>query len=390
MTNQSTTLRTLTTGFAMFSMFFGAGNVVFPLFLGQYAQDHNTYAIIGLLITAVAMPFAGLIAMTLFDGNYREFFGRIGAVPGFILALFIMGLIGPFGALPRCIILSYSTIKIYLPAINFQLFSIFSCLLIFLFSIRRTQIIDLLGKVLTPLLLVSLGIIIIKGIVNSPAMPQAEHSKLTIFLIGMKEGYQTMDLLGAFFFSSVILACLKQGQSETDQKNYKQLMILSLQASAVGAFLLSLVYVGFSFVAAFQSQHLIDVPKDQIAGMISAQVLGPYAGVIASVAVALTCLTTAIALASVFAEFVYEDISNYKLPYGWALFLTLVITYFVSTLNFTGIASFLTPILQICYPALIALSFFNILYKIYGFKPVKIPVLVIFLASLLSWFVTKT
>lgn len=386
MAKHSSALITITTGLAMFSMFFGAGNVVFPLALGQYAQDHNTYAILGLLITAVAMPFAGLIAMTLFDGDYREFFGRIGKVPGFILALFIMGLIGPFGALPRCIALSYSTIKLYIPDLPFQAFSIGSCVVIFFLTVRRARIIDILGNILTPVLLISLIIIIIKGIINSPEITHVDHSKWDIFLKGMNEGYQTMDLLGAFFFSSVVLACLKKDLPESNEQNYRALMVMSLKASAIGAFLLSSIYIGFSFVAAFQSQSLIDIPKDQLAGILSINILGPYAGIIASAAVALACLTTAIALASVFAEFLHEDITDFKLPYSWSLLITLIIAYFVSTLNFTGIVKFLQPILQICYPALIVLSLLNILYKLYGVTIVKTPVFLVFIASLAAWF----
>src|SRR3984893_3016927 len=97
---------TIATGLVMFTMFFGAGNVVFPLALGQYAQDKNFYAILGLLITAVGVPFLGLIAMTLFNGDYKSFFDRIGKIPGFIVAAVILGLIGPFGAIPRCVALS--------------------------------------------------------------------------------------------------------------------------------------------------------------------------------------------------------------------------------------------------------------------------------------------
>src|SRR5688572_6620310 len=114
---------TIATGLAMFSMFFGAGNVVFPLAIGQYAQDKNIFAIIGLLITAVGVPFLGLISMTLFDGDYRRFFARMGKIPGFLSALVIMGLIGPFGALPRCIALSYSTVSTYIPGVSLSLFS---------------------------------------------------------------------------------------------------------------------------------------------------------------------------------------------------------------------------------------------------------------------------
>src|SRR5947209_4364111 len=128
MENVSKKSNTWATGLAMFSMFFGAGNVVFPLALGQFAKDQNIYAILGLLITAVGVPFLGLLAMTLFNGNYTHFFERIGKVPGFLVALGIMGLIGPFGAIPRCIALSYSTIRMYMPDTSLVLFSLVSCI----------------------------------------------------------------------------------------------------------------------------------------------------------------------------------------------------------------------------------------------------------------------
>jgi LIVCS family branched-chain amino acid:cation transporter len=194
----------------MFSMFFGAGNVVFPLALGQHAQDHNIYAIMGLIITAVGVPFLGLIAMTLFDGNYRSFFNRLGHAPGFLIALIIMGLIGPFGALPRCIALSYSTINLYTPQMSLIPFSLISCLVIYLFTFRKNNIIDVLGYVLTPFLLCSLLFIILKGFWEANELPVSSHQPYETFLVGLQEGYQTMDLLGAFFFCSVVLTCLKK------------------------------------------------------------------------------------------------------------------------------------------------------------------------------------
>lgn len=382
---KSANANTIATGLAMFSMFFGAGNVVFPLALGQYAQDHNLYAILGLLITAVGVPFMGLVAMTLFNGDYKKFFDRIGPIPGFLVASIIMGLIGPFGAIPRCIALSYSTIKLYLPDISLHWFSIISCVIIFAFTFKRNNILDILGYFLTPLLLGSLAIIIIKGIIFSPESPIADHSKLSIFWDGIKEGYQTMDLLGAFFFSSIVLVCLKK-DIDPSEKNYKRLIMLTLKASCIGAFLLSVIYIGFSFVAAFQSESLAGIAKDELAGVIALKILGPYAGIVTCIAVALACLTTAIALSAVFAEFIHKDIARDKIGYSSSLIITLVIAYFVSTLNFTGIASFLAPILQICYPALIVLCICNFFYKLHHFKPVKIPVLITFIISLFGYF----
>lgn len=370
----------------MFSMFFGAGNVVFPLALGQIAQDQNPYAILGMLITAVGVPFAGLMAMTLFHGDYNSFFGRIGKIPGLLLSAIIMGLIGPFGAIPRCIALSYSTAQMFLPHISLPIFSLISCLIIWLFTFRRNTIINTLGYFLTPLLLASLLIIIIKGIISSPAAPIADHSRFTMFLTGLKDGYQTMDLLGAFFFSSVIIVCLKEEIEASHPGDYKKLTLTTLKASCIGAFLLAAIYVGFSFVSSYYSESLQGITPDLLISRISVEVLGSKAAVIACLAVALACLTTAIALSSVFAEFIVEDISLNKIGYQTALLLTLGITFFVSTLNFTGIANFLTPVLQICYPALIALTVLNICNKLFGFKPIKVPVLVVFLLTLVFYF----
>jgi len=376
---------TIATGLAMFSMFFGAGNVVFPLALGQMAQDQNFYAILGMLVTAVGVPFAGLIAMTLFHGDYEAFFARIGKIPGFILVIVIMGLIGPFGAIPRCVALSYSTAKAFMPGVSLPLFSGISCVLIWLFTIKRNSIIDTLGLILTPLLLGSLAIIIVKGLFAFGEAPVATHDSWEIFLKGLIDGYQTMDLLGAFFFSSVIIIGLNAG-APSDAPIDRSLIGTALKASCIGASLLALTYIGFSYIASFHSLALENVSSDELISMISVQVLGSNAAIIACIAVSLACLTTAIALVAVFAEFLHKDITVDKIGYGSSLLLTLVITFFVSTLNFNGIAAFLGPVLQICYPALIVLCIVNILYKLYQFKPVKIPVLVTFLISIAAYF----
>ena len=88
---------TLKTGLAMFAMFFGAGNVAYPLSVGHLAQDAHFWGILGLLVTAVGVPFLGLISVVLFGGDYESFFGRLGKWPGFILTVLILALIGPFG-----------------------------------------------------------------------------------------------------------------------------------------------------------------------------------------------------------------------------------------------------------------------------------------------------
>jgi len=366
----------------MFSMFFGAGNVVFPMLLGQYAKDKNIYAVMGLLITAIAVPFMGLIAIILYEGDYRKFFGRIGRVPGFVVEAAIIGLIGPFGALPRCIALSYSTLSLYFPALSLPLFSFLSCCLIFLLTVRQNRIVEILGYVLTPLLIGSLAIIIIMGLFLSPSAPHNSDSGLVVFLEGLRQGYQTMDLLGAFFFSSVILGYLRQDSRIKRESDYRKLTWRAFKATMIGASLLASTYIGFSYVTAFNSDALALVAKDEIPGKLAQLILGPYAGLVVCMAVSLACLTTAMALAAVSGEFLHKDIAQNKISYSASLLVTLGISFFVSTLHFTGIIKILGPILEVCYPALILLSFLNILYKLLGFRPVKMPVALLFLFTL--------
>ena len=377
---------TISTGLAMFSMFFGAGNVVFPLTLGVLTKEHSFFAVLGFILTAVAVPFTGLIAMILFEGNYKAFLGRLGKIPSFFLALFIMCLIGPFGAIPRCIALSYSTITMFTPSISLEVFSIISCVVIFLFTFKENSVLDILGYFLTPFLLISLGIITLVGLFSYSSMHIGGIEREFSFILGLKEGYHTMDLLAAFFFSSIVINCLQKEWNPQNKNDCKNIVIMALKASVIGAFLLAIIYIGFSYIAALHSDELQGITTDLILAELSLHLLGTYGGIIASLAVALACLTTAIALASAFSHFLEIDIFQDKVNYTFCLLITLFISFLISTLNFNGIVNFLSPILSLCYPSLITLSVLNLAYKLFDFKPVKTPVFLVFIFTLFFHF----
>lgn len=378
-------LETLSIGLAMFSMFFGAGNVIFPLVVGQQAGDKNFYAVMGLILTAVVMPFAGVIAMILFEGNTRQFFGRLGKRPGLLLAFTIIALLGPLGSTPRCIALAYSTLKSSFPGISPIAFSASACAVILAFSFKKNHILSLLGWVLTPLLLGSLAIIILVGLFSTPNIQTVDQPISSMFLHGLKEGYNTMDLLAAFFFSSSILAILKLRSTDMAAKGQCYLK-LAFQASIVGAFLLAIVYIGFSYLASFHGQALDIKGNDELLTAITMKIAGPYAGLLVCITIALACLTTAIALISVFADFFQKEIMKEKISYEISLVGSLTVTFFVSTFEFTGISAFLGPVLQIVYPGLIVLTFANIAYQLINFKPIKVPVFLAFVCSAFFYF----
>lgn len=380
---------TFATGLAMFSMFFGAGNVVFPLALGQVAQSQNFFVILGLLITAVGVPFLGLMSMTLFDGNYKHFFERVGKTPGFLVTLLLMLLVGPFGAIPRCIALSFSTIKHYVPFLSLPLFSFLSCVLIYLLSFRKSSLLDILGYFLTPILLGSLFLIVILGFFDATEAPISSHSPSWVFLTGLKEGYKTMDLIGAFFFSSVVLICLKKDLPSSEEHNHKKLIFLTLKAGIIGMGLLCLTYIGFSYVSSYNSALLESVPKDELLGVLANHLMGSYGGIVTSIAVALACLTTAIALSVVFAEFLNTTLCKEKVGYQTSLLITLAISCLISTMNFMGIDAFLSPILNICYPALIILSLLNMAHKLRHWQQAKLPFFLTIIATIVGYWVIE-
>lgn len=373
-------------GFALFSMFFGAGNVIFPLIIGQTVKDNLFFALCGLIITAIIVPFSGVISTALFEGNYQDYFKRIGKIPGFLVIVMLFGLIGPFGGIPRLIGLSYSSLKVYMPDLKLFSFSALSCVVILIFTIRKNDIIKVLGLVLTPILLVSLLTIIIKGTFFSDASFHHGTSltPLKAFTYGIKEGYNTMDLLASFFFASMIYRRMKSQSVTSEPKSF---MISMLKSALIGAILLSLVYIGFSYVAASYCMELGSVNSDQYLGTIGHLVLGQYAGVIVCVTIVMSCLTTAIALSSLCADFICEMFKGRKPSYPLALLIVLILTWGVSTLEFSGIVTLLSPVLEVCYPSLLAISILNIFYKVYGFRFIKIPVFVIFAIMLISSFV---
>lgn len=343
-------------GLAIFVMFFGAGNIIFPLALGQIALDKTPWGLLGFLLTAVAMPFIGLLAMFRYKGKIRLFFSRFGKIPGLIVASLVISLLGPFGAAPRCIALMHSTLSLSFPGLPLILFSISTCGLIFLFSFRENRLVKLLGYVLSPLMVALLILIIIKGFIWAPeaALISTNLSNISHFWKGLTEGYNTMDLLAAFFFAPIVISSL--GNSENDQNLNRFVLI----ASIIGASLLALVYIGFCYLAYFYAPQLVGVTSDQLLGTIAIKILGPYAGIIVGLTVAFACLTTAIALIAAFASFVEKEILKEKIGYVPILIVSLLTTFAVTTLEFQGIARLLNPVLEICYPALILLTFYNL------------------------------
>jgi LIVCS family branched-chain amino acid:cation transporter len=364
----------LAAGLAIFSMFFGAGNLMFPIQVGVASGDNFLFGIAGFLLTAVLLPVLGLVAIVLFNGDYNKFFGRLGRIPGIAMVAFCMAVIGPFIAMSRIVTLSYTMLSPFFPIhLSLLMFSILFCGLTFLATYRESKIIDLLGNLISPALLMSLGVILIKGILSPKAFLPADVSPTQTFIDQAVLGYAHLDILGGIFFGSIVLMLLKRNIKDYDTNS---LAWTSMKAGFIGAFLLGLVYTGMALLGAFYGTAITNVNLAELFSVISFQILGKNGAFVIATAVAMACFSTIIALATVLAEYVHKEVTSTNVSYASSLITILGLTTFLSCYGLENIMTYSGPIINTFYPLIIILTFLNIAYKLFKFKPVKTPMLI--------------
>ncbi len=373
----------LTASLAIFSMFFGAGNLIFPLATGCVSGNKFWWGLEGFLSTAVLLPLIGLVSIILFNGDYDAFFGRLGKLPGFLLTAFCMIVIGPLIAMPRIVTLTDGFLKPFIPAIPLPVFSALFCGLTFLAIYKESKIMNILAYVISPALLGSLGVIIIKGLMSPTELTSIDLSNAQIFLQQAKVGYGTLDLLGAIFFGSIALTLLKRNLTDHDNFNMKKLVLATIQAGMIACSLIGILYVGIAFLGAYHGQDFtgLGYNEAQLFIAVCIKVMGASGGFIIATAASLACYSTLMALAVVLAEFIQTRISNHTISYIYALILVLTLTGIISCYGLTAILAFSAPVMNTLYPVVIMLTLCNVAYKLWGFKPVKLPVLITLIAS---------
>lgn len=373
----------LSTGLALFSMFFGSGNLVFPIVVGELSNGHFSLASLGILITGVLVPFLGVAAMLLYKGDTQSFFGRVGKPATFWFPLIALSLMGPFGVMARCITVAFGSFHQIMPDVSLPIFSLIFAALIFITTWSKSKIVPLLGSILTPILLLSLFAIAFFGIAKGglPAVTVAEGS-WDAFKNGFFQGYQTMDLLASFFFSTFVIKMLQDSQKDQSKD---RTFPLFLKASCIAGGLLALIYCFLVLLGASYAPLLASVPPEEMLGAIAQQALGSFAAPIVCITVVLACLTTALVLADLFAEFLQSQVLKNKINASSSMLITLGIGFAVSTLEFSGIAKFLAPILETIYPSLILLTLVNIGHKVWQWNFVRLPIVAALLAKLI-WF----
>jgi LIVCS family branched-chain amino acid:cation transporter len=353
-------------GFAIFSMFFGSGNLVFPLQIGQNSGNYWFLGFLGLFITGILLPFLGLFVIKLHRGSYNAFFSEAGVAAGIMLPLFTLSLLGSFGVVPRCITVAYGGIEYIYPGLPLSVFSLLFCIICFITCIKENFMITVLGKWMTPLLLVSLTLLIFLGITNAPPLSDNLLTRTIAFQTGFLTGYQTMDLFAAFFFSALIF---NQIQAKLKSTNDKEILKAALKPSLIGCFLLSLIYLGFVFLGAHYKSITTDISPELILPTIASHLMGEQAVVLIGFIVLFSCLTTAVALNSIYAHYLCGLFNFKKDKFLLVLLGTTSLSFIISLMDFRGIAAILGPLLEVTYPSIILLTLLSIFLR--GHKKIK-------------------
>ena len=348
----------LLTGFALFAMLFGAGNLIFPPMLGYETNSSWIPTMLAFTITGVGFPFLGILSVSIVGNGIKDFANRVSPTFSKIFAIISILAIGPMLAIPRTGATAYEITFLYNgmeSPIYKYIYLICYFGIVILFSLRANKVIERVGKILTPVLLILLFLIIIKGIffanlsVKQDIYPHA-------FKRGFLEGYQTMDTIASIAYAGIILKAIKNGRNLTQKQEFSFL----IKAGLVAILSLALIYGGFALVGA--KMHSVLVTKDKIELLVktTSYLLGDYGNLILAICVAGACLTTAIGLVATVGEF-FSSITSFK--YENIVIFTVIISFLLSILGVESIIRISVPILVFIYPVMISLIILNLFGK---------------------------
>ena len=374
MTTKKLTLRQkiLVAG-TLFGMFFGAGNLIFPVHLGQMAGQNALPAIIGFIITAVGIPILGVaaIGVTHSDG-LQTLSGKVGKGYGIFFTCLLYLTIGPLFAIPRCATVSFTTgITPLLGAdsperLYLLLFSAVFFDFVLFFSLRPGKITVWIGKIINPLFLFFFAVLMLAALLAPGAAVSAvepvEAYRSDAFFPALIEGYGTMDAIAGLAFGIVVIDVIRRMGVDNDDAIAEDVLSSGLLTGA----LMALIYV-VSIVVGAQSRGLFELSEN--GGIALTQIAGHYLGGVGLFILAFTitfaCLKTSIGLVTACAE-TFSKMTNGKISYrSWAILFT-VFSFAVSNIGLSAIIEYSIPMLMLIYPPAIALILLAFLGKFFA------------------------
>lgn len=350
----------ITCGFALFAIFFGAGNLIFPPYLGVLSGDRWYESMIGFLLTDPALPVIGVLVTMKLGGRADDLGKRVSPRFAKLIGMVAILLIGPLFAVPRT---GATTHEIFTqPLFGSNIPTIATAVIFFgltwWIAINPSKVIDYVGNILTPVLLVILTVIVVKSIAAPPGQVIATDNT-GLFSNGFKEGYQTMDALGAALMAGIVSTDLiRRGY-----KDEKTKLKAGIGVGIVALVLLAFVYGGLTYAgAAVGKFYTADTPRTELLIGMTSLLLGDIGRIALGVAVALACLTTSTGLISTCGNY-FSTITDGKLEYKKVVTAAIFVSLAISLLGVESIITIAVPVLTVIYPVVIVLIFLSIFDK---------------------------
>lgn len=346
-------------GFALFAIFFGAGNLIFPPHLGVLAGDQWYTAMFGFLLSDPVLPILGVIVTARLGGRADDLGKRVSPKFAKLIGTIAILTIGPFFAVPRTGATTHEIfVKALFPSVPIWVTSLVFFGLTLYLTLNPGKVIDIIGKYLTPALLVILTLIVLIAIFNPPD-PKVATGATNLFTTSFSEGYQTMDALGSPLMAGIVISDLIRKGYTDSEVQFKA----SVQIGVVAFVLLALVYGGLTYAGATVGGHFNGETERTalLIGMVELM-LGNIGKVFMGAAVALACLTTSTGLSSTCGNY-FDTISNGKLKYKYIVMACVAIAFVLSLIGVDGLIAIAVPILSAIYPVIIVLIVMSIFDK---------------------------
>ncbi|MFT4801690.1 MAG: LIVCS family branched-chain amino acid:cation transporter [Flavobacteriaceae bacterium] len=346
--------QTLVIAFALFSLFFGAGNLILPPFLGYNAGDGWIWVLIGFTISAVIIPILAIYGHAKLQGTMLDFANKVSPTFAVVFSVFIY-IISIALPSPRTASVAYEiAIEPFFQISSLGLSSIYFALVL-VFVLNRTRMLSIIGKFLTPLIVFILLIIICLGLFT-----EVESVRDSIFnnsfAEGILEGYQTFDAIGGVVVGGVIVISLSlQGKF-----NYEEKKRMIARSGLFAGFGLFVIYGGLIALGAHNSNVLVIDNRTELLSVLSIQTLGNIGNAFLSVLVALACFTTAVGIVTGTSDFVKGLLGNSQKVYITTAILGSVLGVLIGQFDVHYIINIALPALMFIYPITIVLIILNV------------------------------
>lgn len=358
-------------GSMLFGLFFGAGNLIFPVHMGQLAGANVSWATWGFLLTGIGLPFLGVVAIGASNSNgLFELSSRVHPYYGYFMTIALYLTIGPFFALPRTGTVSYEIglspyISSQYQTLGLAVFTVLFFGAALMFSLKPTKILVYVGKVLNPLFLVFLGVLVITAFMKplggiAGASISSQYATAP-FASGFKEGYNTMDALASLAFGIIVVQTIK-GMGITKPASIAKDTIKSGLVSLIlmGVIYGSLSYLGTMSIGQFPISENGGIALTEIARYY----FGSFGSVLLAIIVTVACLKTAIGLITACAETFREMFPN-SISYKAYVVLFSAVACLVGNVGLTKIIAYSIPVLMFLYPLAITLILLALLSPLF-------------------------